>query len=791
MNATAGLAARVGRRFELAWAPAMGLLLAATVAGVLVLAQMVPPAVVPASAPATVFSAARALDHLRVIARAPHPTGSPESTVVRQYLVDQLTALNLAPEVQSAVSVYHDTGKWGVAGPRGLETEPDTWSLAGARVHNVMARLPGAASTGAVVLMAHYDSVPHGPGASDDGAGTAAILETARALLAGPALRNDVILLFTDGEEIGLMGSQAFAQHPWMQSVEVVLNLEARGSSGAVVMYETSRDNAWLIEQYAQGAVAPVTGSLATDVWRRMPNSSDLTVFLQSGKQGFNFAYTENWTDYHTTHDSLEDLDERSLQHHGANALALARHFGDLDLRQRAGGDAIFFSVLGRGVVRYPQGWAWPLTLGAGAAYLLVVGLGLRRGRLSARGLANGGLAFGVAAGAAGLIAFLAATGLAAAKGGALQVGMGGTYDIHRYEAGLLLIYLAAAGLVYAHFQRRARPADLAAGALAIWLLLLIATTALLPGGSYLFLWPLAAGVVALRGMLLAPSGLVGPIRALLLLPVLAGLVVAGGAVYLVQLMFGPLIWPAGAFLIVLLLALLFPYVEFATLPRPAAWAALLALLGAGLLAIGLFTPHSATQPRQNFLFYSLDADTGSAAWVARTTLPDATLAPWLGEAPGSGTLGDYFPGAWADAALVSPAPVLDQPAPELRVVEDVTAAGVRTLRLALRSPRQAWALLADVTAADAILASELYGERHTSPAPRDHVFFKVIGESPEGVEVTLELRPGVPVQVRLGDVSLSLPALAGEAASLLRTGYGGGHGIDSMTLVMRTYTIR
>jgi hypothetical protein len=295
-------------RLAVPWAATVAWLVVMLALVPLVLVQMVPPAIVPASAPDNVFSAVRALRHVQSVARAPHPTGSSESGVVGRYLVAQLAQLGLEPQVQSTTSVYLDTGKWGVAGPRGLETSPDTWSLAGAKIHNVIARIPGTASTGAVVLMAHYDSVPSGPGASDDGAGVAAILETARALRAGPALRNDIILLFTDGEELGLLGSQAFARHPWMAEVAVALNLEARGSGGVVVLYETSADNAWLVAQYARAAQAPVTSSLATDVWRRMPNSSDLTVFLAAGKQGLNFAYVENWTDYHTTHDSLANL---------------------------------------------------------------------------------------------------------------------------------------------------------------------------------------------------------------------------------------------------------------------------------------------------------------------------------------------------------------------------------------------------------------------------------------------------------------------------------------------------
>lgn len=777
------------------WLPVLGSLITLALVTFLVLMQMVPPAVVPASAPAATFSAERAYEHLKTIARAPHPTGSPESAKVRQYLFDQLAALGLRPEIQSSTSVYHDTGKWGVAGARGIEITPDTWSLAGATVHNVMARIPGADSTGAIVLTAHYDSVPYGPGASDDGAGVAAILEAARALLSGPPLRNDVILLLFDGEEIGLLGSQAFAKnHTWMTDAALVLNLEARGSSGVTLMYETSLNNAWLIREYARAAKDPVTGSLATDVWRLMPNSSDLTVFLEAGKQGMNFAYTENWTDYHTTHDSLEDLDERSLQHHGDNLLALVRQYGALDLTASTGEDAIFFSLLRLGVIHYPKSWGLPLMFITSAAAILVLGFGLKRERLTLRGLVTGVLVVLVSMGAAALAGYLAVRGLELLKGDELQVGMGGTYNVQLYELGLLAVYLALTAAIYTLFGHRARPVELAAGGLLFWLLLTIGSTLILPGASYLFIWPLLAGLIVL-GLTLAASQPVTTLRRFLFLaPVIIGLILFGTAIYLVQRMFGVDIFPAGGVMTVLLLVLVFPYLDFRTLPRASFWALGTAFAGILLLVwVGFTSEYDTAQPRQNFLFYSMNADTGKAAWVSDTKLPDETLSPWLGSAPVEGIMENVFPGSWEEQVWINNAPALNQSGPEMVILEDSIEGGLRHLRLNLHSPRGAWAMMADIAAEGAILEGELYGERYRSETPRDNLFFKVIAVPPEGVEIGIKLLAGSPVTVRLGDVSLSLPELEGSAdldESPLRTGYGGGHGIDGMTLIHRWYTL-
>ncbi len=100
---------------------------------------------------------------------------------------------------------------------------------------------------------------------------------------------------------------------------------------------------------------------------------------------------------------------------------------------------------------------------------------------------------------------------------------------------------------------------------------------------------------------------------------------------------------------------------------------------------------------------------------------------------------------------------------------------------------------MANIMAPDAIMEAELYGVRDGHDAPRDEVFFKVIALPAAGVEVALKLRAGVPVTVRLADASPSLPAVGGqtgEIGSALRTGFGGGHGIDSMTLIQRQYRV-
>jgi hypothetical protein len=212
----------------------------------------------PANAPDTVFSSARAMANLVEIGRRPHPPGSPAHAQVRGYLLERLRDLGLEPEVQATTSMS------------GREAY-----VRAATVRNIVARIPGTASTGTIVLTAHYDGREISAAAADDGAGVVAILEAARALGAGAPLRNDVLLLITDGEELGLLGARAFVeQHPAMGDVKVVISLEMRGGGGPSVMFETGADNGWIVQALKASGARPYANSMSYEVYKSLPNDA-------------------------------------------------------------------------------------------------------------------------------------------------------------------------------------------------------------------------------------------------------------------------------------------------------------------------------------------------------------------------------------------------------------------------------------------------------------------------------------------------------------------------------------
>ena len=333
---------------------------------------MQPPAPLGTDAPAHEFSAERARSHLVELLgdEQPRTTGTPGNLAARERLVARLGELGYEAEVQSAPAFENH--------------------LRRLLVHNVVATLPGEDPSGVVLLNAHYDSVRWGPGASDDGVGVAVLLEVARMLKDGPPLKNTVVFLFDDGEEMGLCGARAFCRdHPLAAEVDVVLNFEARGTSGPAFMFETSADNGWLMEVFAQAVPQPATASTLTTIYETMPNDTNLTVYKENGLPGLNFAFIGDPQNYHEPEDDLAHVTMGSMQHHGDYALALVRAFGNLDLKAapREGND-VFFDVFCRFLIRWPEGVSLWFAIGLMAVVLLIARVVVRRGAAASLPLA-------------------------------------------------------------------------------------------------------------------------------------------------------------------------------------------------------------------------------------------------------------------------------------------------------------------------------------------------------------------------------------------------------------------
>lgn len=298
--------------------------------------------------------------HLQVIAREKHPTGTPENRRVGNYILERISALGWKPEIQKGFVV---------------RTEGKLAAFA----ENLMVRIPGTERREAVLVCAHYDSVPHSFGAGDDGAAVAAMLSTLEYVTAH-RVKNDLLFLFSDAEEIGMFGAELFVQsHPWAKDVRFVLNFEARGSSGPVLLFETSADNRSAIARFAESPFAVHAYSWSYEAYRRMPNNTDFSMFKRLGVSGLNFGFIDTPNHYHTPLDSPASLDRGSLYHQAAHVLGTALLFGNTDLTQPADGNATYVSLLGK-LFYYPDEWLVPILLTLFALHILLSYLAAKNG---------------------------------------------------------------------------------------------------------------------------------------------------------------------------------------------------------------------------------------------------------------------------------------------------------------------------------------------------------------------------------------------------------------------------
>ena len=730
--------------------------------GVAAIWSMRPPTSAGVDTPAHEFSAERAMAHVRAIAQRPHPMGSPDHARVKAYVIGALQALGFTVERQAATGVRVPGRDPRTRGP-----------VLGGSVENLMVRLAGSASTGAVLLAGHYDAVPAGPGAADDAAAVAAALETLRALRAGPPLANDVIALFTDGEENALLGAEAFVSgHPWARDVRVVLNFEARGTGGPVQMYETTGGNGPVVREWARTVPWPAGASLSYEVYKRLPNDTDFTEFKRLDAVGLNFAFIDDVEAYHTPLDSATALDRGSLQGHGGSALALLRRFGqaDLDLSRWRGPDVVFFTLPGGVVVRYPVPWAVPIA----CATLLAWGWAVLRARR--RGDASlGGIVVAVLA----LAAFLGVEVWAALRASGwlerLQAWwqpLAAPTTTGAYAVSMAAIAVLDWLVVYVLLRKKLAAHSLALAALLIVLAASGALATLVPGASYLLTWPLLAAIGAttvLRADGDRGAGGKGRALALSLLAVPAiGILVPTSAVLVSALGLTREGIVALELLLWALVATLLPQVEALTEGRRW-WPALLTLLVAAgaLIAGGVTAPYGPSHPRPSNVVYVLDADKGRAVWATAADPVDEWLAQFVTTTPRRGAPpGIAALAAW-DRALYGEAPAAELPAPTAVLVDAAEDGSGRVLGVRLASPRGARTLSVRVPDRE-VQGARVNGRPAVSPdgasgwaAGRWSLEYTNVPAA--GIDLALRVKGRGPVTLVVTDRSDGLPAIPGR----------------------------
>ncbi|TDD78897.1 M28 family peptidase [Flavobacterium caseinilyticum] len=565
------------------------------------------------------FSTKRALAQVEAISKQPHFVGSANHEVVANYLVKELNKLGLETSIQEGYTL----SDWG--------------NLVQSK--NILARIKGSNNSKALLLLSHYDSAPHSysPGASDAGSGVATILESVRAFLYNKSPhKNDIIILFSDAEELGLNGAALFVtQHQWAKEIGLVLNFEARGSSGpSYMLMETNKGNAGLVKGFASAkATFPVSNSLMYSIYKMLPNDTDLTVFREQGNiQGYNFAFIDDHFNYHTAQDDIHHLNKNTLAHQGSYLMPLLNYFSNSDLNTtKASEDYVYFTIPYT-FISYPFSWVLPMVIIALALFIFLLFLGKAKRILSFREIGRGFIPFFGSLIVTGLISFFGWKALLKLYPQYNDLLNGFTYNGHAYIAAFVLLALAISLLFYHLFSERKVTINHFVAPLFIWIVINGALAFSLQGAGFLII-PVYFGLIVF-GVFIVTQKSNKILNLLLSIP---ALIIIAPFIQMFPIGLGLKVLFGSAILTVLTFGLLLPV--FGAFAKKGIWTLVFFVLSIGFFAKAHSeSGYEAGKAKSNSLLYIYNADTGKSNWATYDKNLDSWTKAYLGENPKEAT---------------------------------------------------------------------------------------------------------------------------------------------------------
>lgn len=707
-----------------------------------------PPPVMEAAENPNSFSAARAYEHIKMVAREPHNAGTPAHREVLSYIVDYCQEKGLETSIQEEIG-YNSKGTYMVAGaPK-----------------NIIARLKGTSQGKAVLVMSHYDSKPQTPGAADDASGVASMLETIDLLQKEGPLNNDVIFLFTDLEEAGLLGAEAFvSQYEQLHEVGMVLNFEARGNSGINFTFEISDGNGWVVREFAKAVERPYANSLAYEIYKLLPNDTDFSRFRDTGISGLNSAFIEGYTYYHSMADTPENINLRSVQHQGDLMLGMVRHFANMDLSQTKSEDAIFFNPIGSWLVIYDISWDYPLMVFTILLFAAFLFMGYKKGRIR------------IAHMFVGTALYLAAILLTLGLVWLLQQAVLAAYPYYTnfysdnfYNANYYLITIIGLALlsftfIFSRSINRYSFESLFAGGLLVLLMLMLAFKSFVYTGAFVLYVPLMVALTIFIILFLTntdyqkkPLGYA--LAQMLLLAVPLGMWIV--FVYLLFTLFSFSLPFAAALFICFFYPLLIPAHKLINGFNRYAIASIAGLMiVAGIITAHFEAGYNKAQPLQTELMYAIDLDEGKAMWISPQQHKDEWNAQYL-RAENRESFEEFYPGLkvslWkSEAGMTVKAPA----AGTIELIGDSLIAGSRELRILVKpSPSSnSFDLWLPESSRLKELDSKPTKKRPIPVSEAEKTLVRFFAPPVGGVELVFSVPDQDPVSLRLIERILGLP---------------------------------
>ncbi|WP_245569834.1 M28 family peptidase [Flavobacterium soli] len=618
------------------------------------------------------FSTLRALKKLENITQEPHYVGSKNHKTVAGYLKEELEALGLETSIQEGYSF----SEWGNL----------------VKSKNILARIKGTDNSKALMLLSHYDSAPHSKslGASDDGSGIVTILEGIRTFLHNKTPhKNDIIILFSDAEELGLNGAALFVtQHQWAKDVGVVINFEARGSSGpSYMLMEVNQGNANMVNAFTEANPRfPVSNSLMYSIYKMLPNDTDLTVFRERANiQGFNFAFIDGHFNYHTAQDDLQHMSKNTLAHQGTYLMPLLNHFSNIDLKTLdATEDKVYFNTP-IAFMSYPFSWNIPLVVIAFVLFLGLCFVGFGKRILNGREILKGFVLFFGALLVAGFITFLGWRIVLEIYPEYKEILQGFTYNGHAYIGAFLFLTLSILFFFYRKFIPENQLMNFSIAPLLVWIIINLALAIALPGAGF-FILPVFGSLIMFSyfiltqrtstfiNLLFALPALIIYVPFVTMFPVGLGLKMLFGSAMLLVLVFGLLLPVMGKF------------------NKKGAWSFLMLLVSIGFFVDAhIHSGFEAGTAKPNSLLYVYDADQDKAVWTTYDKKLDEWTRNYLGDDPKPATglnknalLSKYNSGL----SFMAPAPEKELQQPTISFLRDTIIGNQRHLKIKISPNR-------------------------------------------------------------------------------------------------------
>ena len=618
------------------------------------------------------FFIENAYNHIKEMSKQPHYVGSFDHRIVKSYIIRSLQQLGLEVKVQ--------------------KTTIANQALRFTQVENIIAKIDGSdKSRQPLVLLSHYDSAPYASlGASDAITGVAVILEGVRAFLSSNIKPvNDIIIVITDAEEIGLLGAKAFVnKHHWANNIGMVLNFEARGSSGnSYMLMETNHGNHNLLQSFIDANLKfPTSNSLAYSIYKKLPNDTDLTIFREDKDiSGFNFAFIDNHFNYHTQLDNIENISLDTLSHQAHYLMPLLKQYSQIDLNTlNSDQDDVYFQVPFWKIVSYPFDWTLSISIGNLLVFLLIVMLGLKNKSLQIKTIASSSIPL-----------FKSLTITALASFGLLkflfwlhphyaEIIQGFTYNGYYYIALFTLLNIAICFLFYRNNATNHSVSNGMVMPLFIWILLNILFAIYLPGAHIFILISLLGSIALLINVLSKKPQL--SLSLLLFIPVI---LIFSPFILQLPVALGLNILPFSGLLLVLIFSLIVPSIQIPDQIQLNKWVFIIPIIGLYILAEtkASFNPQ---RPLPNSLFYLQDQDTQSAYLFSNDLKADDWNKQYLKEQPlKPEQLKSFRTNNWPWAHLVTQTKNRNIAAAQVEIIKDRTYSDRRIYQLKITPQRK------------------------------------------------------------------------------------------------------